>query len=151
MRRREQVDRQARTLGASGWPAGWLAPFSRDVKGDSMKTSHTPGPWHLSGYRYVRDNAAPAARRARLCDPYSDLCEGYIISDENAAICDIKSHRRGADARLIAAAPDLLAALDGLFDEVWALVDDGTLDADFVNEHKAIVSARAALVKARGE
>ena len=116
-----------------------------------MKTSHTPGPWHLSGYRYVRDNAAPTARRARLCDPYSDLCEGYIISDENAAICDIKSHRRAGDARLIAAAPDLLAALCGLL--AWGslarAVDPGL--AKSINGDPCWTMARSAIARARGE
>ena len=46
---------------------------------------------------------------------------------------------------------DLEVALSGLLGEVLAIVDDGTLDADTVNAHPAVIAARAAIARARGE
>ena len=57
-----------------------------------MTTKHTPGPWHVTGYHVE----ARAGAIATVCDAGDDDTEG------------------DANARLIAAAPELLAALQGL-------------------------------------
>ena len=49
---------------------------------------HTPGPWFVDGVRFVRQEPAP-----------------------RHVICRLPTTRNEGDARLIAAAPDLLAAL----------------------------------------
>lgn len=79
-------------------------------------TKHTPGPWHINGYYYQRDAAAPTGRRIMLCGGDSTLCEGFTINAANTEVCHIRSHNRADDARLIAAAPGLLKALVDLAD-----------------------------------
>lgn len=71
---------------------------------------------------------------------------------------DRAKRERAARARLIAAAPDLLAALDEVADglaELGKLVQDGTFDAaeDWAdaNAVQLIERARAAIAKARRE
>lgn len=68
--------------------------------------------WHVSGYKYYRDESAPTGRRARI-ESAGPGCDGYVVNGPNGTICSID--RGGplalADARLIASAPDLLASL----------------------------------------
>jgi hypothetical protein len=60
-------------------------------------------------------------------------------------IAEVIGSTREADARLIASAPELFAALDAL-----TALDDG--DESFAWEHSSLFeNARAALAKARGE
>lgn len=81
--------------------------------------SHTPGPWRL------------------------DKWNGYLLSSENISIVKFDvSRTRLQDAQLIAAAPDLLKALD-------AIIND---DAEYPQiDSKLVDKARAAIKKARGE
>lgn len=89
-----------------------------------MKSTHTPGPWKATGKEVGTDYEATHGMVAS------------IIGMPNRWETE-------ANARLIAAAPDLYAAVEALL----ALhADDGTRDD--VPEWKA---ARAALAKARGE
>lgn len=83
-------------------------------------SDHTPGPWPLG--------------RARTCDHYT-------IGDRAPYIAAV---RKEADARLIAAAPDLVAAL--IHDAELRAIDAGKKCADFRGFLSA--SARAALAKA---
>lgn len=90
-------------------------------------SKHTPGPWHF----------APS-----LDDTYV-VCE----SDDNGASTVALVYAADAakpDARLIAAAPDLLAALEKVLAAYEAAREPG---------HGTILidEARAALAKARGE
>ena len=82
-----------------------------------MTTKHTPGPWVIG----KRDH---------------DVV--MVDTASGTAICDVygESDDRPANARLIAAAPDLLAALKG----VIAVADRNTVEFD---------AARAALAKAQ--
>jgi hypothetical protein len=97
-----------------------------------MNTKHTPGPWkvnatpHSSNQDWVVLDSGTNGRNKRVCAVYSD-------NDE-------------ADARLIAAAPELLEALIGLLDEV----NDMSGRCGWMgNGFRA--KAHAALAKARGE
>lgn len=66
-------------------------------------TQHTPGPWRydpVDGHIYATSEASPLPAPARVCDPHAD---------------DIDIDEREANARLIAAAPDLLAALRDIY------------------------------------
>lgn len=84
-----------------------------------MTTTHTPGPWTVDDTEYI-DIVAPAGRIAMLdSDLLTDHCE--------------------ANARLIAAAPDLLAALQEMLKYA-----EGFEDADHV------IDARAAIARATG-
>ena len=89
-----------------------------------MTTNHTPGPWR-TGTKIL--DAVFAGDRP-ICGPAYTMC---------------KDDERMANARLIAAAPDLLAALEGairLIDETWAGC-----------ERPELIAARATLAKARAK
>lgn len=89
-----------------------------------MTTQHTPGPWTTDGNAHSGDlDVISPAGRITLID-----CE---FSDEPEEVLT-------ANARLIAAAPDLLAALMDVLDA------DGDLDAMDFNRY------RAAIAKATG-
>ena len=62
---------------------------------------HTPGPWHVEMGAYVLDSAR--TRIADVCDRYDGVNNNFKSSAE-------------ANAKLIAAAPDLLEALQRLVD-----------------------------------
>ena len=90
-----------------------------------MITKHTPGPWIVDGSRI----AAPDGTTVINC------------------LGAMGGHDTQADARLIAAAPDLLAALEaaeGVVD--WALSNDAHPGVRAV--HRMVLDA---LAKAKGE
>jgi hypothetical protein len=99
--------------------------------------SHTPGPWRL--------------RQVNRHNPQIEAC------DETKQIACTLDHQDDdyANAHLIAAAPDMLGALEAIearIHGIWdnpALVAFGSLSTSTENDCTAI--ARAALAKARGE
>jgi hypothetical protein len=110
----------------------------------NAKTQHTQGPWFVSGVRHkMNDGEWHGINRydeAKKCDE-NIACVGY----------DPRTGLGWADARLIAAAPDLLAAIKDMIDEF----DDVTVTDDIktqvgwsANTIKALQRARAAIAKA---
>lgn len=89
--------------------------------------SHTPGPWKVVDRLYVWTDDAVGCEVAKVCDEN--------IDDDMLGQCD-------ADARLIAAAPDLLDAVEELLIYLadWDDPDNETCQR-----------ARAAVAKAKGE
>lgn len=91
--------------------------------------SHTPGPWHM-----VTDGHKV----------------GVLTTDNVRIICVCKYHLTTAqavtDARLLAAAPDLLAALVGLLD--WGR--DNLSSVHNPEAHALLVAAHSVITKARG-
>lgn len=83
-----------------------------------MQTQHTPGPWTA----------------------FKDMLGKWHVDHEDGH-CIIQGEKAEANARLIAAAPELLAALQNL------------LDADMTSESaiKVVHNARIAIAKAKGE
>jgi hypothetical protein len=107
-------------------------------------SAHTPGPWSVDRggaicgaklYEYARGNNTRQLALACLHD-------------------DLDSEERDANAHLIAAAPELLEALDGmvvLMDSLWKSVPWGkTFNLDIQKLNEAPIAARRALGKARG-
>ena len=90
-------------------------------------TKFTPGPW-----RYDRTNGSPTTGEHMI----AGAKPGYLAEVRDCGSGDVR-----ANTHLIAAAPDLYAALDGLL---------GLLDAGSLYEPQAY-AARAALAKARGQ
>lgn len=89
----------------------------------SEAAKHTPGPW-----RYQEES-----------DAYTHI----VRAGENFFVCQLPQSTRGraeADARLIAAAPDLLRVAELLVS--WLDEDEGA--------HKLCDTARAAIAKATG-
>jgi hypothetical protein len=89
-------------------------------------SKHTPGPWRLWG----------------SADP------SQVISAADCFVAQTVGGNDKANARLIAAAPELLEALQDLFgaDMEFHLMGDGKED-----QIAAIAKARAAIAKATGE
>ena len=101
-----------------------------------MSTQHTKGPWKVK----AGSNAVLAGRK-QICSHVNaaSVLPVNIVEDRKIA---------EANARLIAAAPDLLEALQDLFDADMehVLMGDGKDD-----QIEAIAKARAAIAKATGE
>lgn len=99
---------------------------------------HTPGPWGCRDGKIVAVDVKP---------DWADIDEDF--ADERVTVVDLFGAMGGddtsADARLIAAAPELLAALAGMIEmATHHAMDDG--------EKRAILkAARAAIAKAKGE
>lgn len=88
-----------------------------------MKAKHTPGSWKIGDWPQI---VATDARETIVCNITG------ASSNEQAT----------ADARLIAAAPDLLEALRAMHDAVAMIVG---------NDSPVLQSAQAAIAKATGE
>ena len=116
----------------------------------------TPGPWLITGVMsgHRGDIYSPTAKRipdchhiARCFAPMPEgapACDLQVIQMTNEAIAQIE-----ANARLIAAAPELLEALlpiEGLFREFVGKVDEAWFD----RFAKVQFEARAAIAKALG-
>jgi hypothetical protein len=97
-----------------------------------MSTQHTPGPWKVK----AGSNAVLAGRK-QICSHVNaaSVLPVNIVQDYEIAT---------ANARLIAAAPDLLEALKDIV-EFW----DSIVPTDAVNQMH--INARAAIAKATGE
>lgn len=94
-----------------------------------MTTQHTPGPW------FANDSLQLFAETGQHIASLDSSTEGF----EGGTLY--------ANARLIAAAPDLLAALIA-FDDAFSHYCEGDPDSDEVS---ALYQARAAIAKATGE
>lgn len=105
-----------------------------------MTQAHTPGPWIEYGLGRFSEKQY-GVRSMAVDGPDSDITD--CITGPNAK----------ANARLIAAAPDLLEALEEAADELWEfglkLREAGALQ-DCAEVQKKEVYARAAIARARG-
>jgi hypothetical protein len=97
------------------------------------QATHTPGPWLLDGDKICTSRDNEIARITR----YGAWFYGGTPYGLGNPIGD-------ANARLIAAAPDLLAALEALLDDALAL---GLADSHLSG---SAIEARAAITKAKG-
>jgi len=88
-----------------------------------METTHTPGPWYYAGMRTI---GGPDDRMVADC----------FSTNRPRETCE-------ANARLIAAAPELLEACE----QVALAAEYGNLGTN----NSAVATARAAIAKAKGE
>jgi hypothetical protein len=98
-------------------------------------TAHTPGPWEDNGIGLIFGQASGNAEEAPFI---ADVCKdgpGGFYSDEEQA-----------NARLIAAAPELLTALEGC---LFAL--DENAEGFGPSKAQAMTAARAAIARATEE
>lgn len=96
---------------------------------DACDRKHTPGPW-VADKRWIRP-------------------QDGTINNGIAIVLDWPAHNdtvADANARLLAAAPDLLAALNKIVDAAEARYSECGSD-----NHPAIAAARAAIAKATGD
>ena len=112
--------------------------------------SHTPAPWSIPHFATAKDE--------QDCDCTYVLADGYFGAVCSVHINNGKRVSEGgndcppldeakANARLIAAAPDLLAALHTSLAVIGSLAPDHPPNA-YVAKHEAII--RAAIAKAKG-
>lgn len=103
-----------------------------------MSANHTPGPWHFVD---------------------SPLKTGWLIVVGGNYLADVHKHigttaddvRDESNARLIAAAPELLEALESLLAVSECADETGYVeDCGFVDLEKVQANARAAINKAKG-
>lgn len=102
-----------------------------------MKAKHTPGPWQL-------------AEKYNCCDVRA--VDGPYVASSNASAA-IRWDVKEANARLIAAAPELLEALNALLDADLYADGEGVCfikHADTDSGERAVKMARAAIAKAEG-
>lgn len=126
---------EAHTQGASNIDAQY-----RDIiKAMLAAAAPSPGPWQATptdpseGGEFYWITACPASNQER----------------EIATVSGPQNARNAANARLIAAAPNLLAALKEARDHVWACWDDG--HAEHAGEIKAdLDKVDAAIAEAEG-
>jgi hypothetical protein len=91
-----------------------------------MNNTYTPGPWEVSPYYNITSRNGTIAKTEQM--------PGNFDSE------------RTANARLIAAAPDLLSALERAEAALsWFINDEGECDIEALDEAKAVIA------KARGE
>lgn len=95
-------------------------------------TKHTPAPWHVDGNGFVH-----SINGLRIADPYCD--------DQD----DMPDSEIEANARLIAAAPDLRKACEKVLQDKAAQYAD-TFDSR-MDHDETVIALRAALAKARDE
>lgn len=96
---------------------------------------HTPAPWRVEGHR----SGVPHGHIiSHGINSHGDGPEGYVCDTWNSS---------DADARLIAAAPDLLEALKGIIDDDDAGV---SLNDQRARWNDRMTAAKAAVLKATG-
>lgn len=100
------------------------------------KQQHTPGPWHV----VLSDNATPHILHEHGCDSsdFSDFSSRVCVMPAEI----VADYNSLANARLIAAAPELLEALEMVRDYVVTMKGRG---------HEYQIFIDAAIAKAKGE
>jgi hypothetical protein len=100
--------------------------------GETMTTAHTPGPWTMDQYGTIKDRDGQQILASGVA-----LTIGYYPRD----------HYAFANARLIAAAPDLLAALEMVRHAAIAMRGE---DFNFGYEQWKLINAAIAKARATG-
>ncbi len=112
-----------------------------------MSAKHTPGPWRIEGYTRLIGGEVTGHTISHGVNNYRDGPEGYVCTTNGTS---------EADARLIAAAPDLLEALQfaaSSLDQLYRnIAEFGTVtDGEFLDGvYAAEQRCRAAIAKAEG-
>ncbi len=117
-----------------------MTEYQKTESGGKTMTEHTPGPWHVS-------------------DPIDGRDIPYGIDDAKGHhLADVSDNHYGnplpveANARLIAAAPDLLAALEAMERRISTFGNPSHFDWSHDSNDRAMVNqARAAVAKAQGK
>lgn len=106
----------------------------------------TPGPWEIWTSCSFRRISSKATGKD------GDVLHAVIQrSDGHPDLCFPNGGFTGPDARLIAAAPELLEALQALFDDYKALADSGDAGNWSLEDMECGKAALAAIAKATGE
>lgn len=76
-----------------------------------MNAKHTPGPWNIGS------SDLPVSRMSIHCKGHKDSCHSTVALMVSRGVIGISHDEEFANARLIAAAPDLLDVLEELVAE----------------------------------
>lgn len=116
--------------------------------GSMKKGEYTPGPWTARPYNVVSGRVAEWSIGSK---EWKDLAHVYVQDDDTATECELGDG--DANARLIAAAPDLLAACEAFREGTECMCCGGfpwcLHDRD--KPHHLADALLAAIKKARGE
>lgn len=99
--------------------------------------SHTPGPWKFG-------LGCPSAGFILYGS------DGFVIARREVEETTDRNEEMVANARLIAAAPELYGALEELRDKVWRIIDLHRDSEARAEANMALERARSALAQARG-
>lgn len=109
------------------------------------KFKGTPGPWHPAFNRDSEDGVNATSIYSEDGIYVADVYRGYVGSE------DLKEVEQKANARLIAAAPELLEALDDLIHLAESAMLRANYDGGEYDIDGELSDARAAIAKALGE
>jgi hypothetical protein len=104
---------------------------------NTTTATHTPGPWMIRPFRggFIRDSIS--------------ICGTSIQEITALSAPPDRFHEQAANARLIAAAPELLAALNAMLNADEAICENiGTLSDQAMQWIAAVDAAQAAIAKA---
>jgi hypothetical protein len=130
----------------SAVPTGLSPEDGSQAKPAAAYRAHTPGPWAVFERPPANEIFGPAAASFVHCGPDVRDDTGFDLIAR--AYTRDGLNERQANARLIAAAPDLLAALETFVSKYVEMVNSG--DAGFWDPETEpkVIAARAALAKA---
>ena len=104
-----------------------------------MDAKYTPGPWNIGS------SDLPVSRMSIHCGGHKDSCHSTVALMVSRGVIGISHDEEFANARLIAAAPELLEALE----DCVAVMDRELAGLKAIQPE--LSSARAAIAKATGE
>lgn len=104
-----------------------------------MTTKHTPGPWTVGPKPYYHCRIYASSENHAIARTYGPELNGI-------GVCSLTGPQNEADARLIAAAPDLLESLRGLYAAMacYEKTPEETLALDYASEAIAKATGGAA-------
>ncbi|MBW3095668.1 hypothetical protein [Pseudohoeflea coraliihabitans] len=109
------------------------------------ESKHTPGPWGAERAAFPVFEAYDFAIRASVGHGPVVIGEAFGRATQTVYL------PAEANARLIAAAPDLLEALEGLLAKYTELVSSGDCGSWDPEKESEVIAARAAIAKAKGD
>ena len=115
-------------------------------------SGHTPGPWLASSAPWPKGPGASIEIHSKDGDWIGSIHGDHAIVD-GAPVRGFPSNDSGeSNARLIAAAPDLLAALEGIADHLYWIEDEGPPGMGWKSKEvsTAVEAVEAAIARARG-
>mgnify|MGYP006405072723 CR=1 FL=1 len=109
--------------------------------------SSTPGPWTIDHQR-IGPPGEPVALLCDVNDPMSGTVIDWPRGNDSGTAMSIDDAENEANARLIAAAPELLESLRDLLGYIEATDDDIDHTEMCLNTGDAVLNAEAAIAKA---
>lgn len=117
----------------------------------TTRTAHTPGPWHWSGHGLQPATHNPDAHYVHTILVAEEFATGFAIHDWRE-VRETLAAEEAANLALIAAAPDLYAALLAARAAIVRLQPEVDMDADTDTPERiaaeAVVAINAAIAKA---